>query len=283
MDSFFLSKSIEGEAEGAKGCAPHSAQPCMPPSCSCTLPFVCPLCVQSREGVRHRLWVWVRAPVRLPPLRIHGGRGTASVPAQPPVRAPPLRSSQGEGGAWLPSLRTSLVACRPARKAEGGWCRLRVCPSLVRLAPKRGRPRSPSTRPLFARRLCAETQAGGHGFACGPQFARPFCVQPGARRFPFPRGRSFACRPCAQTGGGGGPAAPLLGLGVALARRRRVREGEGGAKGWASRSRTAPFSRPPLSRVPLPGLCVALALSSAQMGCKGGSVHPLPILACTPL
>src|SRR6266702_5582761 len=95
---FFMSKLIEGEAEGAKGCAPHSARPHMPPSCSCTLPFVCPLCAQSREGVGHRLQVWARAPVRLPPLRIHGGRGTTSVPARPPVHMPPLHSSRGEGG-----------------------------------------------------------------------------------------------------------------------------------------------------------------------------------------
>src|SRR6266702_6978088 len=133
MDSFFLSKSIEGEARGARGCAPHSAQPRMPPSCSCALLFVCPLCAQSREGVGHRLRVWARASVRLPPLRIHGGCGTASVPALPPVRAPPLRSSQGEGGGAASRFTRVPVACRPARKAEGGWCRLRVCPSLVRL------------------------------------------------------------------------------------------------------------------------------------------------------
>src|SRR6266702_1463038 len=96
---FFLSKLIGGEARGAKGCTPHSMQPRMPPSCSCTLPFVCPLCVQSREGVGHHLQVWACAPVRLPPLRIHRGWGTASVPTQPPIHAPPLRSSWGEGGA----------------------------------------------------------------------------------------------------------------------------------------------------------------------------------------
>ncbi len=248
MDSFFLSKSIEGEAGGARGCAPHSVWPRMPPSCSCALPFVCPLCAQSREGVGHCLQVWARAPVRLPPLRIHRGHGTASVPALPPIRTPPLRSSQGEGGAWLPSLRASLVACCPARKAEGGWC-LQVCPLLVCLVHKRGRPCSPSTRPLFAHRLCAETQAGGRGFACSPQFAWPFCVQPGAHRFPFPRGCLFACRPCAQTGGGGGPTAPLLGLGVALARRCRVREGEGGAKGGL------PIPAQPRSCDPLSVVC----------------------------
>jgi|SRR6266702_3998518 len=114
MDSFFLSKSIEGEAKGAKGCAPHSAWPRMPPSCSCTLLFVCPLCTQSREGVGHCLQVWACTLVRLPPLRIHRGWGTASMPAQPPIRALPLRSSQGEGGRSFlvytcPWLRVALL------------------------------------------------------------------------------------------------------------------------------------------------------------------------------
>ncbi len=210
----------------------------------------------SFRAALHAPLLFLRPPVCVPPLRAKqrgGGTPPLGLGVRPGSLAPfahtrgtwhcfharaashshaaPALKPGGGGGARLPGLRASPVACRPARKAEGGWCRLRVCPLLVRLAHKRGRPRSPSTCPLFARRLCAETQAGGRGFACGPQFARPFCVQPGARRFPFPRGRSFACRPCAQTGGGGGPAAPLLGLGVALARRRRVREGEGEAKG----------------------------------------------------
>ena len=119
MDSFFLSKSIEGKAEGAKGCAPHSAQPCMPPSCSCALPFVCPLCAQSREGVGHCLQVWARAPVRLPPLRIHRGHGTASVPALPPIRTPPLRSSQGEGGGAA-SRFTRVPGCVSPCAQSGG-------------------------------------------------------------------------------------------------------------------------------------------------------------------
>src|SRR6266702_2064478 len=122
MDSFFLSKSIEGEAGGARGCAPHSAQPCMPPSCSCALPFVCPLCAQSREGVGHHLWVWACAPVHLPPLHIHGGRGTASMPALPPIHTLPLRSSQGEGGGrgFPVYARPRLHVALRAKRREGG-------------------------------------------------------------------------------------------------------------------------------------------------------------------
>src|SRR6266702_1120942 len=58
MDSFFLSKLIDGEAKGAKGCAPHSLQPCLPPlhihedgaplPCPCSLPFACCPCTQAR-------------------------------------------------------------------------------------------------------------------------------------------------------------------------------------------------------------------------------------------
>src|SRR6266702_5848677 len=303
---FFLSKSIGGKARGAKGCTPYSTQPHMPPSCSCTLLFVCPLCAQSREGVGHCLQVWVHALVHLPPLHIHRGQGTASVPVQPLIRAPPLHSSQGEGEAQLPSLYASPVVYHPACKSEGGWCCLQVCPSLVHLAHKRGRPCSPSTHPLFTCHLCAETQVGGHGFACVHQFAWPFCIQLGAHWFPFPHGHSFVCHPCTQTGGGGGPAMPLLGLGVALVCHHCVREGEGGAKGGGFPSPHGPVLATPSQlhappwfihnwgtkkgvwapshshRVPLLGLRIALALSSAQRGCKGGSAHPLPILTCTP-
>src|SRR6266702_3222443 len=301
MDSFFLSKSIEGKPREQRSAHLILRGPTCPPPVPAPSRLCAPFARKAERG-------WDTAsglgacPGSLAPF-VHT-RGTGhrfrACAASHSRAAPVLKL--GGGGAWLPGLRASLVVCRPACKAEGGWCHLQVCPSLVHLAHKRGRPRSPSTCPLFAHRLCAETQAGGRGFACGPQFAQPFCMQPGACRFPFPHGRSFACRPCAQTGGGGGPAALLLGLGVALAHRRRVREGEGGAKGGASHSCMAPFSRPPLSRMPLPSLCitggtkkgvqtpshsrgvpllglrVALALSSAQRGCKGGAKG----VVCTP-
>ena len=273
-----MSKSIGGKARGAKGCTPYSTQPHMPPSCSCTLLFVCPLCAQSREGVGHCLQVWVHALVHLPPLHIHRGQGTASVPVQPLIRAPPLHSSQGEGEAQLPSLYASPVVYHPACKSEGGWCCLQVCPSLVHLAHKRGRPCSPSTHPLFTCHLCAETQVGGHGFACGPQFAWPFCMQLGAHWFPFPHGHSFVCHPCTQTGGGGGPAMPLLGLGVALVCHHCVREGEGGAKGGASHPHMALFLQPPLSCMPLPGLCIT---GGQKRGCGPPPIHTgSPCLVC---
>src|SRR6266702_8192761 len=71
---FFLSKLIGGKAGGAKGCAPYSAQLCMPPPLC-----VPPLCAKQR-GVGHCPWVWVHTLVHFPPLRIHGGQGTTSVP-----------------------------------------------------------------------------------------------------------------------------------------------------------------------------------------------------------
>src|SRR6266702_2511530 len=121
---FFLSKLIGGEARGAKGCTPHSMQPRMPPSCSCTLPFVCPLCVQSREGVGHHLQVWACAPVRLPPLRIHRGWGTACAHAASHSCTTPALKLGGGGG--VTSWFTHVPSCMSPCVQSGG----RVVPPL---------------------------------------------------------------------------------------------------------------------------------------------------------
>src|SRR6266702_3686129 len=121
MDSFFLSKLIEGEAKGAKGCAPHSVQPRMPPSCSCTLLFVCPLCAQSREGVGHCLRVWVHAPVCLPPLHIHGDGAPLPCPCSLPFACCPCTQARGRGGRSFPVYahpRLHVALC--AKQREGG-------------------------------------------------------------------------------------------------------------------------------------------------------------------
>src|SRR6266702_8099510 len=140
MDSFFLSKSIEGEAEGAKECAPHSARPCMPPSCSCTLPFVCPLCAQSREGVGHRLRVG-RAPRFACPLCAYTGDGAPlPCPRGLPFARCPCAQAGGRGGAA--SRFTRVPGCvspcaqsggRGARRAASGvGCGPRAPPPCAR-------------------------------------------------------------------------------------------------------------------------------------------------------
>src|SRR6266702_7609155 len=203
MDSFFLSKLIEGEAKGAKGCAPHSVQPTMPHSCSCTLPFVCPLCAQSREGVGHRLWVWVRALVRLPPLRIHGGQGTTSVPMWPPVHTLPLRSSQGEGGHGFPvDVHPRLRVALCAKWREGG--------AASRFAPH-----------------LSACRTNGEGPAPLP---RTPCSRTASVQKPRRGGMGLRAAPACKRGEEGGPPHCFWDW-VALACRRRVREGEGRAKG----------------------------------------------------
>src|SRR6266702_5006766 len=118
MDSFFLSKSIEGEAEGAKECAPHSARPCMPPSCSCTLPFVCPLCAQSREGVGHRLRVG-RAPRFACPRCAYTGDGAPlPCPRGLPFARSPCAQAGGRGGAA--SRFTRVPGCVSPCAQSGG-------------------------------------------------------------------------------------------------------------------------------------------------------------------
>src|SRR6266702_6335856 len=229
MDSFFLSKSIEGEAEGAKECAPHSARPCMPPSCSCTLPFVCPLCAQSREGVGHRLRVG-RAPRFACPLCAYTGDGAPlPCPRGLPFARRPCAQAGGRGRGFPVYARPRLhVALRAKRREGGAASGFAPCLSAWRTngegpAPL---PHAPCSRAASAQK----PRWGGVGLRAAPSLHGPFaCNQGHAGSHSHTAAR--LCVTPAHKLGGGGPAALLLGLGVALARHHRVREGEGGAKG----------------------------------------------------
>src|SRR6266702_2016298 len=295
---FFLSKSIGGEAGGAKGCAPHSVQPRMRPSCFCTLPFVCPLCAQSREGGGHRLQGWVRAPVRLPPLRIHGRQGTASVPTWPPVCTSPLHSSQGEGGRGSTRVPGCVLPC-----AQSGG-RVVPPPGLALACPlgaqtgKAPLPfHMPPVRVLPLRRNPGGGAGGGVGLRATGGMPLPIPTQPLICVLPLHAnwGRRGARR--TASGIGCGPRPPPL----------CARGGRGGGKGGGLPvPARALFSRPPLSRVPRPVLC---ATGGTKKGVRGpfpftrgppawfarrpgpqfcakgvqrGGAHPLPALACTP-
>jgi len=122
---------------------------------------------------------WARAPVRLPPLCIHGGRGTASVPVQPPIHAPPLCSSWGEGGRGFPVYaRPWLCVALRAKRREGG-ATSRFAP---RLSTWRTNGEGPAPLPHAPCSRTASVQKprqGGVGLRAAPSLHSPFACNRG--------------------------------------------------------------------------------------------------------
>src|SRR6266702_2559969 len=308
MDSFFLSKLIEGEAKGAKGCAPHSVQPRMPPSCSCTLLFVCPLCAQSREGVGHCLRVWVHAPVCLPPLHIHGDGAPLPCPCSLPFACCPCTQARGRWGRSFPVYaHPRLHVALRAKQREGGA----TSGFAPRLSAWRTNGEGPAPLPHAPCSHAASAQKprwGGVGLHVAPSLHGPFACNWGHAGSHSHAATRLRVAPVCKLGEEGGPPCHFWDWvwpsRVAIVC-KRGKEGQRG--GFPFRHgpilatpsqlhapprvvRTWDKKAPPI-HVGSPCLVCALPWPSVprkggakgvQRGCKGGSAHPLPVLTCTP-